>query len=77
MATHEKTSLIKSLKEKKKIFLTEKELETLGIASAKALRMQRYLGRGLPYHRVSARQIRYFWPDVVAHLKKTRVKPRH
>ena len=77
MEDENKRVLIKALKEKRKLFLTEKELEALGIGTAKAFRMQRYFGKGMPYVRVSERQIRYYWPDVVKHLKKNRVEPKN
>lgn len=56
----------------KKLFLTEKEIEALGIRSAAALRNDRWKGRNvIPYVRVG-KSIKYLVKDVRTFIERNR-----
>lgn len=52
---------------------TEVELEQLGIASRRTLQKKRLLGGGPPFHKLSARCVRYRIGDVRAWLAMHRI----
>lgn len=61
-------------KRKKQLLFSEKELDEMGILSAKTLRSHRSQGIGLPYVRIG-RTIRYRRDHIVEYLKRNTVRP--
>ena len=68
------TKVMKAQTIKNRQFLTERDIEGLGLRSAKALRNDRWAGRGIPFYRVG-RSVRYALKDVRRFLEQHRVEP--
>jgi hypothetical protein len=67
--------LTDAVKKSKKVAFTEKELEAMGICSAKTLKRHRYQGIGLPYVKIGPRRVRYLKADLLKYLKANRIEP--
>jgi hypothetical protein len=58
----------------KKEYLTEKDIEMLGLCSASTLRNERWRGESrIPYYKIG-RSVRYKREDVLAYMKKSEYK---
>lgn len=56
-------------------FLSEGDLEHMGIASRRTLQGWRLLGRGPRYYKISNGMVRYRWTDIEAWLAACAVGP--
>ena len=56
-------------------FLSERDLEEMGIASRRTLQGWRLSRRGPPYYKVSGGMVRYRWTDVEAWLAERAIVP--
>ena len=57
----------------RKPYLTEIEVEQVTGRSRFTLRNERFLRRGIPYLKISARSVRYKTEDVIAFMERRRV----
>jgi len=57
----------------KKPFLTEYETAALTSRAVNTLKNERHLRRGIPYHVIGQRSIRYKLDDVLAYMEKQRI----
>lgn len=56
-----------------KPYLNEKEVSALTGRALSTLRNERHMRRGIPYHVVGERSIRYRLTDVIQTMEKTRI----
>ena len=57
----------------KKPFLNEAEVAAITGRAISTLRNERFLRKGLPYHKIGGRSIRYKSEDVIAYMEGRRI----
>lgn len=55
-------------------FITEREVSKITKISVSKLQSDRHMGKGLPYHKIGTRTIRYALEDIRAFMAECRIQ---